>query len=99
MDDPNRAPITECLAFDPFAGDFGGAGESDATLSDKMVTARKPHTCSHCARPIARGELHRSLVEIYDGELSQYRWCNACCLTMLPDADVAAFDARRKTDG
>jgi hypothetical protein len=65
------------LMFDPFDGDFGSQG--DKVLSDKMVTGRKPHTCTHCDGPISIGERHRSRSERIDGNLMAHRWCAACC--------------------
>lgn len=68
------------LAFDPFDGDFGS--QTDRVLSDKIVTGRKSHTCSHCDGPIQPGERHRSRSERVDGELMSHRWCAACCALM-----------------
>ena len=68
------------LMFDPFDGDFGAQG--DRILSDKMVTGRKAHTCSHCDGPVSVGERHRSRTEIVDGDMMSHRWCAACCALM-----------------
>ncbi|MBG7616517.1 hypothetical protein IWC96_14660 [Brevundimonas sp. BAL450] len=71
----------DVLAYDPFAGDFGGS--DDQPFVDKMVTARKPHPeCHCCAGPIQMGERHRYKCDKYDGELMSWRWCWACCVAM-----------------
>lgn len=71
----------DVLAYDPFAGDFGGSG--DRTLSDRMVKAAKHHAdCHNCGGPIAKGERHRSRSDIFDGEMHSFRWCWSCCTAM-----------------
>lgn len=87
------------LMFDPFDGDFGDQG--DRILSDKMVTGRKPHTCSHCDGPIAVGERHRSRTEIVDGDMMSHRWCATCCGLMArivggrdPEGAEEEYEAR-----
>ena len=69
----------DCMADDPFAGDFGGAGDSDAVLADKMVTNRKGGECSTCAGPCEPGTRNRVRTEVYDGEMMRFRWCVHCC--------------------
>lgn len=91
--------IQDSLAFDPFAGDFGGSGESDAILKDKIVQGRKAHTCSHCGEEIAPKAEHRVRVEIFDGEFMSFRWCAACCHAMNLfsfENDFQTFENRRK---
>lgn len=71
----------DVVAFDPFAGDFGGT--DDREFVDKMVTARKPHAeCHCCAGSIETGERHRYKCAKYDGDLMNWRWCWACCVAM-----------------
>jgi hypothetical protein len=71
----------DVLAYDPFAGDFGGS--DDQPFVDKMVKARKPHPeCHYCKWPIQMGERHRYKCDKYDGELMNWRWCWACCVAM-----------------
>lgn len=71
----------DALAYDAFAGDFGGS--DDQPFVDKMVTARKPHSeCHCCSGPIQMGERHRYKCDKYDGELMNWRWCWACCVAM-----------------
>lgn len=88
----------DCLACDPFEGDFGGSGDADAILQDKMVKAAKFHECKcHlCAGSIQKGERHRYRVEIYDGEMETFRWCEECCAAMASSGedDGEAFEAR-----
>lgn len=71
-----------CLADDPFAGDEGGSGDSDAVLSDKMVTNRKGGTCDTCRGECQPGTRNRVRTEVYDGELMRFRWCEPCCFGM-----------------
>jgi hypothetical protein len=72
----------QCMSDDPFAGDYGGAGDSDAVLTDKMVTNRKGGTCHTCAGPCEPGTRNRYRTEVYDGELMTFRWCVECCFAM-----------------
>lgn len=69
----------ECLATDPFGGEFGGS--DDRTLSDRIVKAAKDHpgACHDCAGDIAKGERHRSRSDIADGGMLSFRWCAECC--------------------
>lgn len=75
-----------CMADDPFAGDFGDAG--DRVLLDKMVTARKGGECSACGQNAEPGTRNRVRSEVYDGELMSFRWCERCCFAM------AVYDIR-----
>ena len=70
----------DCLACDPFEGDFGEPG--DRTLKDKIITARKAGPCHLCGQEIQPGERVRSRADIFDGELMSFRWCNLCCVAM-----------------
>lgn len=84
-----------CLAYDPFAGDFGSPG--DRLLADKIVVAAKAHEhCHSCDGPIAKGERHRSRREIVDGEMMAHRFCGLCCAAMAIswDDDGEAIEAR-----
>lgn len=71
------------LDYNPFEGDFGEPG--DRTLRDKMVRAKKAHTCSNCKGPIVIGEHHRSRTELSDGSIMQFRWCALCCDAMVKE--------------
>lgn len=75
-----------CMSDDPFAGDYGGGG--DSILSDKMVTNRKGGICSTCEGPCVPGTRNRVRTEVYDGELMRFRWCQTCCFGM------AVYDIR-----
>lgn len=71
----------DVIAYDPFAGDFGGS--DDKPFVDKMVTARRPHReCHCCGSSIDMGERHRYKCDKYDGELMSWLWCWACCVAM-----------------
>ena len=71
------------LDYDPFSDDFGDYG--DKTLSNKMVIARKIHKCFNCMGDIQKGEKHRNMVDVIDGEIYSYRWCAKCCNAMMDD--------------
>jgi hypothetical protein len=94
----------DCLADDPFAGDYGGSGDGDAVLSDKMVTNRKGGSCHMCAGHCAPGTRNRVRTEVYDGDLMRFRWCVECCFAMavydrrpsIGDGRVALGDQRRR---
>ena len=94
----------QCLADDPFAGDYGGSGDGDGVLSDKMVTNRKGGTCHMCAGECTPGTRNRVRAEVYDGEFMRFRWCVECCFAMavyglgrfsIADRRIATGDARR----
>ncbi|MGN0924716.1 hypothetical protein [Ectopseudomonas mendocina] len=69
----------DCLSLNPFEGDFGDG--RDRCLKDRFVTAGKDHLgiCHDCGGDIAKGERHRSRVDIADGEFFAFRWCRECC--------------------
>lgn len=69
----------ECLADDPFAGDFG---DGEACLSDKMVTNRKGGICHTCAGQCEPRTRNRVRVESDCDGLTTFRWCVECCFTM-----------------
>lgn len=70
----------DCLACDPFEGDFGEPG--DRTLKDKIATARKPGPCHLCGLEIQKGERIRTRTDIFEGEIMSFRWCSKCCVAM-----------------
>jgi hypothetical protein len=81
-DSPQFSP----LDFNPFEGDFGSPG--DRTLSDRMMKARKPHACTHCAGPIAVGESYRRRCDIEDDEMMLAKWCALCCAAMVEELNL-----------
>lgn len=78
------------LAFDLFAGDFGDS--DDVELSNKIVTGRGAYICFICYGPIVKGEIHRSAVHKFDGELMTYRICNECCKAMASSVNCEFTD-------
>ena len=89
----------ECLAYDPFAGDFGSQG--DKIFSDRMVTAAKDRpqgACCICFGCIAKGERHRVQKAVIDSELKQCRMCAACCLAMAQSWEDAGNAIELRTD-
>lgn len=82
-----------CMACDPFDGDFGGGGSDDSILSDKIVTARKAGECHTCHGPIVPGTRVRRRAEVYDNEFMRFGWCEDCCKAMA-QGDPDAYEAR-----
>lgn len=71
--------------------------ESDVTvLRNAMVIAGKPHQCSICFQPIARGERVRAQAEIWDGQCQTFWVCAACCRAIVASDydDGRGLDAR-----
>jgi len=85
---------TECLAYDPFAGDDYGLGFVD--FGKKIVTGRGEYGCHICRGPIAKGERHRVDSCILDGERMHARFCGLCCAAMALSwtDNGAAIEAR-----
>jgi hypothetical protein len=75
----------------PVDGIFGCEDEAK-TLSDKIVTARKEHTCHNCGAPVLPGERHRAISQVYDGEFGTFRFCSECCLAMSDDVNDGTAD-------
>ena len=87
----------DCLACDPFDGDYGGSGDSDGVLSDKMVTCRKPAKCHLCEGEAVPGTRIRRRAEVYDGEFMRFAWCHPCCQAMAhSDGDDEAYMERQR---
>lgn len=76
----NQFDHDAALEFDLFAGDFGDS--DDVELSNKIVTGRGEYTCFICYGKIVKGEVHRSAVHKFDGEIMSYRVCYECCKAM-----------------
>lgn len=72
----------DCLAYDPFAGDFGD--QSDRIFSDRMHTAGKNYLvgCVICGGDIIKGERYRRQDGKIDGEFHSCRMCELCCAAM-----------------
>ncbi len=90
----------KCLACDPFAGDFGGAGEWDRILSDKIVVCRKKRKCHICAGFCKPRTRIRARTEVFDGEMMRFAWCSDCCAAMAAyDGDESSELERRYSIG
>ena len=103
MSDPRERPKeggaesaweAACMSCDPFEGDFGGSGQDDSVLSDKMVTARKAGECHTCAGQVVPGTRVRRRAEVYDGEFMRFGWCEECCRAMAASDDDETYEAR-----
>lgn len=72
---------SECLAYDPFAGDMDVQAK---IFTDRMVTAAKdrPGGCNICFGDIVKGERHRQQKAVVDGEFHSPRFCEKCCIAM-----------------
>ena len=84
----------ECLAFDPFEGDFGSS--DDRILKNKIVTARKERKCDLCLQDIRHGDRIRVMSGVYEGEFLSHVWCNLCCGVMAKswEDDGEAYEQR-----
>lgn len=77
--------LESALYFNPFEGDFGSC--SDRTLKNKIVKFRKPHVCHICDAETKVGETGRNLVEIFEGEIGSFYFCQECCVAMAKSVD------------
>ena len=70
----------------------------EVLLSDKIITARKDHECSHCGGVVKSGTRSRTIKEAYDGKIHTYRACQECCTAMALtfEDSGAAIEARIK---
>ena len=69
----------DCLALNPFEGD------RDVTyrvLRDGFVRARNRGKCMTCLGPVAPGTRVRARVEIFEGKVHTFRFCEECCAAM-----------------
>ncbi|MFQ2273950.1 hypothetical protein [Aeromonas hydrophila] len=92
----NKQPLESALHFNPFEGDFGSCG--DRTLKNKIVKFRKPHICHICDAETKVGETGRNLVEIFEGEIGSFYFCQECCVAMANsvDGDEDGFEIDRR---
>lgn len=88
--------LNQCLTFNPFEGDFGCGDE--VLFQNKIVTARKEHSCHHCNGKIEAGSKYRLMTEKVEGNIKTFRWCGMCCVAMIIDAENGGFcfDNRQK---
>lgn len=70
----------QCLAINPFEGDFGAPG--DRIFKDRIIRVRRPRTCGCCRLPLVAAEHARVIVALFDGDLMSYSFCERCCLAM-----------------
>ena len=56
----------------------GGDDESYTSLEWRVVTARKPHVCVECRKPITKGTKHEFYKGLYDGHIDTFRTCLLC---------------------
>ena len=52
--------------------------EGMTRLGDKIVTARKPHTCIECGRDIVCGERYRTEKTLFEGVFEIFKTCLDC---------------------
>lgn len=55
-----------------------GCDEYAEVSSQKIVVARKQHTCCECGRKISPGERYRYAFQIYERSPYQYHTCEHC---------------------
>ena len=90
MNNIEKQTLVDALDFDLFAGDFGDS--DDVELSNKIVSGRGEYTCFICYGAIAKGEVHRSAVHKFDGDIMTYRVCNECCKAMVSSVNYDFSD-------
>lgn len=76
---------SDCLLYDPFAGDDYGGGLKNETK--KIVTARGEYECHICREEISPGDRHRVDRAILDGEWVTARFCSICCAAMAKSGE------------
>jgi hypothetical protein len=86
--------LMDALSYDPFAGDMGSPG--DRIIEDKIVICRKSRKCENCKEAMKVGSILRTLLAKFNGKMSRYTWCEACCRAMISDVrnDTNKFDKR-----
>lgn len=90
MSNIDKQALEDALDFDLFAGDFGDS--DDVELSNKIVISRREYICFICYGTIVKGEVHRSAVHKFDGEIMTYRVCNECCKAMVSSINYDLSD-------
>lgn len=73
------AQEADCLRLNPFEGD------RDVTyrvLRDGFVRCRAADDCMTCLGPVAPGMRVRTRVEVYEGKVYTFRFCEECCAAM-----------------
>lgn len=74
-----KLKLEDALTFDPFEGDYGGDLN---TLKNKIVTVRKEHICHICNGTVKAGELARNMVQVFEGQIGSWYFCQDCCIAM-----------------
>lgn len=85
----------ECLAVNPFEGDFG---DGEVCLENKIVTARKARPCHLCGETIEPGTMIRVMAEAWDGKIHRYAWCNKCCVAMAKSWEDDGEELQARSD-
>ena len=71
------------LWFDPWDADDCGY----RVIRNEFVVVRYAHKCDICFGPIWPGERIRAQTEAYDGKVTTFRFCAACCEAMARRQD------------
>lgn len=69
----------ECLDYDP----FNDADDDRVSLSDRIVTIKKPRFCTCCKKWIPVGTRARARTDAVDDGIEKYTWCPDCCNVMI----------------
>ena len=77
---PNNNWERDVLNYYQFQDDFGDP--SDITFRDRMVKARKKHSCTYCGGKIEEASQYRYEVHKFDGQVMTYKTCYYCCAAM-----------------
>jgi hypothetical protein len=53
-------------------------GDPADIYKERIIKARKIHTCSECGNDIERGDEYTQVKYLYDGEWTLEKWCEYC---------------------
>lgn len=67
-------------------------GDAPSFFSQSVVKARKPHRCTECYGPIAKGDSYKRSSGKWDGRIDVYRECEGCMeLRQWAEISVTCF--------
>ena len=88
----------DCMAYNPFQGDFGAPG--DRMLRDRILTCRRQRPCVVCSGTCKPRTQIRVQAAIIDGRIAPCSMCHGCCIAMAASwRDQGAAIERRTALG
>lgn len=67
-------------------------GEPSEFFVEKLVKARKPHTCCECHDAIQPGETYQRITGMWDGQIDTYKTCLPCSRIRADYAPCSCFE-------